>query len=340
MRVGALIMPAQARIRVSRQPADRAGRALSLVSAVYVAYVAPTGATAPPALPQTFCYTVAAAVPIPSLLARDFTAANPGVAGATSAGANSLALLPKPPRLHLSVEPRTFAELGLVVSAKAQAGHRTRGAARGARVAVSVPAGASASSAVAKRAAWALAPDRVGTVDMSLSCGAALVLAPVGAGSMTRVDILPERRSIMLSAVFDAATALARASSCDDELLDLVEAAQALAMRAWGAPELCMDSTFVEGGGVCLHAERYVGVCNDELPGAAVATARKHVETGTARFAVVMAVGAPAPKVWARGGGRDRGAASPGFDGDCAEVCVVVPNMDVVSFELRAACDL
>jgi hypothetical protein len=265
---------------------------------------------------------------------------------------NTLVLLPAGKtsssslRLRMSLDRDSFHALGLQTSsaADASAPHRRSSCSRIgglARAAVDVPLPAG------RRARWALDPERVGHVDVVLSRGTALPSPPDGCvdGNALLHAIVPYERTIYAPAQMcrdaDTITRLALCGGVDEDivLLESLDVAQRL-LTGIGISADTAQSEIEEREKVLTR--RFIGVCNGDLASSAIQSATQAVLSGSCRYALVGCLGPEdVVRLWAGGGGHDRGDAWPAFGGDAGVVTVVGSDAArAVTFELRAACDL
>jgi hypothetical protein len=314
------------------------GGGLVLTTQVQIAFVSVPPAAVPPPLDADYVYLKVHSAPLPSLTTAAFLAANtpaPPDAAPTPLPRHkkarrhplvALQAAPPGPRgnalaivdgtLHLTVDRSAFHELGIP-----RTGKKNRRAQRE-LISLRLPLAASA------RAARALAPPRVGAVDVILSCGSTPAVPPEGAvggdaATLHGVAVAEMREAVPRDLCRAADAVGAGDGAADDDLLEAMDAAQRV---------LTGVAVGGDGGGdaVAVLRRRYVGLCNGDMWESAVRCAVRALADGVAEYVVVGALGAWSPSV------NDD---CDGFGGDAGVVAVVRRDGRAVTYELRPRCD-
>lgn len=263
-------------------------------------------------------------------------------------------------KLRLSVDTATHDSLGLTATRAAQAANRVPPLFRR-TVAIDVPLWAP-SEKLRQRAIWALSSDRIGNVDLVLSCGSAYVHPPTpnkgvenfcvnyqSNESAYPTDLLPDVRKI-----FDHGD--------DDDMMELVDFVQMMCANTGqeleegkGKLDLAIDTSFtlekdIDKGemdpNVKVQVHQYVGFSNNEQArelGTSIQQAMQQEDIcdKDAWCAMLVRGFADSPLLWRSGtGGVHRGGSAPGFGADAAEIIFLTPSRQPVIAQLRALPDI
>lgn len=265
-------------------------------------------------------------VELSSLLSDDFLAANAIDTNSNTALVgrvlndrltHSLAATILPDRLFLGI-PEDFSSVGLQAT---RAPRHTR--LHGIPTGVKIPYSPLKSL---KRPRWALSVERLGTTDIELSCGSALVKPPEGAVANNRK--LNSSTSMCHTDVPDATQIVQK--SCIDDNLGLLDHIQALVTNT----EVYLPHVPLLEDKRSVQRTIYEGICNPSLVSAVVQCANEAVQTG-ASWAAVLAKPPRSHAVWKGDLAR---TGEPGFTLDAAEIFVVLNDAIVVA-QMRAPCD-
>lgn len=176
------------------------------------------------------------------------------------------------------------------------------------------------------RPRWALSGERLGTTDVEISCGTALVRPPNDLRFDTRE--LDLDTTVFQSTVPDATKIVQQ--SCIHDTLCLLDHIQALATCV----EVNLPQVPFLKNSRPVHRSIWKGTCNPSLVSKVVECAKSAVRDG-APWAAVLVKAPQAHAIWKGDLAR---TGESGFSSDAAEIFIICEK-NVVVAQMRAACD-